>query len=913
MASPNSETWRRLSPHVDRALDLAPDARAAYVAELRERDVELAVELAALLAAHDAAASQEFLEGTAPPAGGLARGQAIGPYALVAEIGRGGMGSVWLAERRDGRFQRKVAIKFLGTALVGRGGEERFRREGGLLARLSHPHIARLLDAGVTPGGQPYLVLEHVDGEPIDRYCDHRRLGIEARLGLYFDVLSAVSGAHSQLIVHRDLKPSNVLVTKEGQVKLLDFGIAKLVDGPDPTAAETRLTRFGGWALTPEYAAPEQFTGGAISTATDLYALGVILYELLSGRHPVSVPANTPLELLKAVIETPAPQMSEAATAGDDAEARAGIAAARGTTPEHLRSRLRGDLETIVRKAMKKEPAERYGTVAALADDLRRYLRHEPISARPDSAAYRTRKFVRRNRVGVSLAGLALAAAVAGVVATAYQARVASEERDYALRQLERAEAIVALDHFLLTAAAPVGRPLEVSELLQRAEEIARRQTAGSVDSRVDLLISIGDQFLTLDDPDRARDVLELAYAEAQGTDDPGLRTRAACALAGAAVKGSEITRAKSLVQAGLAGLPQGRRYVLDRIYCLKKSSYVAREDGAMATAIGRIQEALALLPQSPYRSEIQELSMQMDLAESYSQAGRHAEAIPAFERAASLMSALGRDQTQTAGTLYNNWALSLDVSGRPREAEAIYRRAIEVSRSDGADAAVSPMLLVNYSRALRGLGRLEEAARNAEEAYARASQNGFEVVVNQSLILRAVIYRQQGDVPRSATMLDEVEPRMRQALPPGHPAFGSILLERGLTAQARGDPERALRLIDAAYAIAEEARRSGGSADYAPRVLIRRAEVRNAAGLSPGAEADARLALEQLRAVLPPEALSTFRGDAYLALGEALRAQHRDAEGVAALEEALRHLDSALGREHPRTIELRERLGRAG
>jgi serine/threonine protein kinase/tetratricopeptide (TPR) repeat protein len=907
--------WRRVSPHLDRALGMPPDQRTGYLAALRTTDAEAAGELEALLTAHAAAAVEGFLERSPAPgvAAMPATGQTIGAYRLVAQIGRGGMGDVWLAEREDGRFQRRVAIKFLSHSLAGRGGEERFRREGGLLGRLTHPHIAQLIDAGVTDGGQPYLVIEHVDGEPIDGYCDTHRLGIEQRLELFSEVLAAVSEAHAHLIVHRDLKPANVLVAADGRVKLLDFGIAKLVDGPETATAETRLTRIGGWALTPEYAAPEQVAGGTITTATDIYALGVMLYELLSGRHPINAPANAPLELLKAVIETMPPQMSDAVAAGGDPATRGAVADARSTTPERLRSRLAGDLETIVHKAMKKEPAERYATAAALAEDLRRYLHHEPIAARPDSAAYRARKFARRNRAGVALAGLAFVAAVAGIVATTYQARIAQTERDYALRQLARAEAVVDLDHFLLTQAAPLGRPLEVSELLQRAEQIARRQSAASAESRVNLLLSIGDQYRSLDDTDRARDVLQLAYAEARATSDSSIRARSACALAGALVKGSELARARALVAEGMAALPEESRYALDRIYCLKRSSYVEREDGEAATAIARIQEARALHAESPYQSEIQELSLLIDAAESYSQAGRHVDAIPAFEHASTVMSKLGRDQTQQAGTLYNNWALSLDISGRPREAEAIYRRAIEISRSDDSDEAVSPMLLVNYGRALRGVGRLEDAARNAEEAYVRAGQKGFEVVVNQSLLLRATIYRQQGDVARSMAMLDEVEPRMRQALPAGHPAFGSILLERGLTAQAGGDVEAALRLIDEAYAIAEAARLSGGSADYAPRVLIRRAEVRYEAGRPSEAEADARLALDRLGAVLPPEALSTFRADAYLALGRALKAQGKNVEGDAALAEALRHLLSALGPDHPRTIELRGILGRAG
>jgi eukaryotic-like serine/threonine-protein kinase len=909
------ELWRRVSPHLERILEMPAPARASYVAALRQSEADVARELEALLAAHEAAAAEGFLERAPvhPMIDSLRPGQLLGAYSLLSEIGRGGMGSVWLAARVDGLFQRRVAVKFLNPSLVGRAGEERFRREGGLLAQLTHPNIARLIDAGVTSAGQPFLVIEHVDGESIDRYCDAHKLGIEERLRLFFDVLAAVADAHSRLIVHRDLKPSNVLVTNDGQVKLLDFGIAKLLDGREPDAAETRLTRVGGWALTPEYAAPEQVTGAPISTATDVYALGVMLYELLSGRHAVTVPVHAPLDLVKAVVDTVPRHMADVALTGPDAGASEAIAKRRSTTAERLKASLRGDLDTIVGKAMKKDPVERYPSVASLAEDLRRYLRHDPIAARPDTAAYRAQKFIRRNRTGVALAGLALLAAFAGVVATLYQARAARDERDNAIRQLTRAESLNDLNHFLLSEAAPLGRPLEVDELLQRAEQIARRQSAGGVESRVNLLLSVGDQYTTLDKSDKAKSVLELAYADAHATDDPSLRARTACGLAQALAKGDGLARAKVLATEGLAELPDRRKFVLDRIYCLQKASYVAREDGSAATAIARIDEARRLLAQSPYRSEIQDLAILMDVAESYSQAGRHADAAPAFERAAAVMAALGRDQTQQAGTLYNNWALSLDLSGRPRDAEPIFRRAIEVSRVDASDSAVSPMLLVNYGRTLRQIGRMDESARFAEEGYGRAKSTGFEVVVNQSLLLRAAVYREQGDLARAGAMLREVEPRLREALPPGHPGFGGFLIERALVAQANGDSAGALGFIDQAYEIAEASRRAEGVLTYIPRVLNRRAEIRNAAGRNAAAESDARLSLVTLEEILPHDALSVLRGDAYASLGRALMAEGRPGEGKLALREALRQLTSALGPDHPRTREVQSVLEGVG
>src|SRR5215831_3641580 len=270
-------------------------------------------------------------------------GQTLGAYTLESQIGHGGMGSVWLASRNDGRFERRVAIKLLNATFVGRAAEERLRREGSILARLTHPHIARLLDAGVSPAGQSFLVLERIDGQPIDRHCDAKKLGIRDRLRLFVEVLSAVAHAHANLIVHRDIKPSNVLVQADGQVKLLDFGIAKLLEQD----AET----VGGSALTPEYAAPEQVTGGPITTATDVYALGILLHVLLVGRHPFEAARRSPADLLKAIVDDEPPCLSDAA-------------------PEGLRRVLKGDLDTIVAKALKKNPGERYQSVTAFSSDV---------------------------------------------------------------------------------------------------------------------------------------------------------------------------------------------------------------------------------------------------------------------------------------------------------------------------------------------------------------------------------------------------------------------------------------------------------------------------------------------------------------------------------------------------------------
>ncbi len=393
MSSLSPERWREVSPYLDQVLDLAETDRPAWLQSLRARQPELAAVLQELLNEHSAANRQHFLEGTmlyeAVPRSSV--GQKIGPYTLISSIGEGGMGSVWLAERSDGRFERRVAIKFLRFSLASQGAASRFKREGMILGQLSHPHIAELIDAGITANSEPYLVLEHVEGENIVEYCERRHLSLEARIRLFLDVLRAVAHAHANLIVHRDLKPSIVLVRNDGQVKLLDFGIAKLL-APDGVPDGTLLTKEAGAALTPLFGAPEQVSGGPVTTATDVYALGVLLYLLLTGCHPAGTEQISPARLLKAIVETEAPRASEAVLSADARQT--GV---KDGTAAKLRSSLRGDLDTILSKALKKNPAERYSSVPAFADDLERYLKQQPIHARPDSLSYRAAKFVRRN------------------------------------------------------------------------------------------------------------------------------------------------------------------------------------------------------------------------------------------------------------------------------------------------------------------------------------------------------------------------------------------------------------------------------------------------------------------------------------------------------------------------------------
>src|SRR5579863_5481910 len=423
---------------------MATEERSQWLFSLREKDAHLASLLQGVLDEQQGLTEEGFLEESPLPSPVGLAGQTIGAYTLVSQIGQGGMGSVWLAKRSDGRFERQAAVKFVSIALAGRAAEERFKREGNVLGRLTHPHIAELLDAGVSSTGQPYLILEYVDGAAIDLYCDEHRLDIEMRIRLFLDVLATVSHAHTNLIVHRDIKPSNVLVSKDGEVKLLDFGIAKLLEGEGQAGAATLLTRESGSALTPQCAAPEQLSGQPVTTATDVYALGVLFYLLLTGHHPVGLGPHSPAELVKAIVEVEPTRASGTITPPADKI----VAEQRGTTPEKLHRQLRGDLDTIVGKALKKNPAERYASVTGFADDLQRYLKHEPIGARPDTLAYRAAKFLRRNRTVVALTTVAVLLVIGSLSAGLYVAnreRKVAESRFLQVRQL--ANKFIALDN----------------------------------------------------------------------------------------------------------------------------------------------------------------------------------------------------------------------------------------------------------------------------------------------------------------------------------------------------------------------------------------------------------------------------------------------------------------------------------
>ncbi|HTL93370.1 MAG TPA: serine/threonine-protein kinase, partial [Steroidobacteraceae bacterium] len=411
MTEPHSNPWADVSPYLDEALELDPRERDSWLAALAATAPLLASELRQLLALHADNRASGFMERSSLRGEESLAGEQIGPYTIERLLGRGGMGSVWLARRSDGQFEGSVAIKLLDRRGLGRDAAEQIRHEASLLARLSHPHIARMFDAGVRENGQPYLILEYIAGERIDRYCAAHQLPLAARLRLFLGVLDAVAHAQSQLVVHRDLKPSNVLVTSDGVVKLLDFGVAAL----QPLRQTQPIPPTeGAQALTPGYAAPEQLRGEPVSAATDVYALGVLLYVLITGEHPYGTHDSTHTALLRAALTDELRPASERLTAAVE------------------RHKVRGDLDAVIARALSRDPAARYATAAEFASDVRAYLGNFPVRARPTTRAYVARKFAQRHWGGVVTALLTLLVLSGATVVTTLQTLEARQQRDFA-------------------------------------------------------------------------------------------------------------------------------------------------------------------------------------------------------------------------------------------------------------------------------------------------------------------------------------------------------------------------------------------------------------------------------------------------------------------------------------------------
>lgn len=480
--------WATLNRLLDEALDLPVEKRAKWLENLPQEYDLLKPRLRALL-------THAAESGTVPPLETIPKleprpndpqddsgdasfgrfGDAIGPYRLIRVIARGGMGTVWLAERSDGLLQRPVALKLPRGSFPRRGLSERMAREREILASLNHPHIAQLYDAGLTSNGQPYLALEYVEGLPIDEYAREKRLDLRGRLRLFLQVADAVAHAHARLVVHRDLKPTNILVTGEGEARLLDFGIAKILE--QGQVLETELTVRAGRALTLAYASPEQITGAPISVASDVYSLGVVLYELLTQARPYKLTHDSRAALEDAVLMGDPVRPSDAAV-----------------HPSSRKS-LRGDLDTILLKALKKDTEERYPTVNAFADDIERYLQGRPVLGRPDSRLYRSRKFVGRNRVEVAAAGVAFFALLVGGIAAGVGFLRATRAEAVARREAATSRGVSEFVMRLFEVSDPSearGNSITARELLDRGASTIESELATEPAVQADLFAALG-------------------------------------------------------------------------------------------------------------------------------------------------------------------------------------------------------------------------------------------------------------------------------------------------------------------------------------------------------------------------------------------------------------------------------------
>jgi serine/threonine protein kinase len=488
----NPERWRQIRDVFEHAVGIESMERSAFLDTACATDPDLRQEVESLLQYEDRAGSRflktpavDLLEAVPVPITSRI-GRRVGAYQILEEIGHGGMGEVYRACRVDGQFEQEVAVKLVRGGYDSRLILERFRHERQILATLDHPNIARLLDGGTLEDGVPYLAMELIEGKPIDHYCEEHELSVSERLTLFLQVCAAVQYAHGHLVVHRDIKPGNILVTENGVPKLLDFGIAKILDSP--TSSQTTI----GHPLTPEYASPEQIRGEAITTASDVYSLGVVLYQLLTGTSPYGADQHSPTELVRAITEMEPQRPSTVVLRAKPPADGAGLHLVSEHSPAKLGRRLHGDLDTIVLKALRKEPQHRYASVERLSEDIRREMEGLPVMARKGSWSYRTVKFLRRNRIGMTAAVLVCVAVLAGVVATVREARIAganqrrAERRFNDVRQLANSLIFEIHDSIQALPGATPSRKLLLDRAVEYLDKLSQ-DASGDLDLQREL------------------------------------------------------------------------------------------------------------------------------------------------------------------------------------------------------------------------------------------------------------------------------------------------------------------------------------------------------------------------------------------------------------------------------------------
>ena len=736
--SPENTRWPEVEGLFDEVLELPPEARAAWL-DREVRDPELRARVDALLTAHERADADRFLAEPAVVGTTAAPGSLIGPYRIVEEVGRGGMGVVYRAARADGQFDQEVALKIIKRGFDTDQVVQRFLRERQILARLVHPNIASLLDGGVTESGQPWFAMELVRGVPITTFCDERGLDVDQRLRLFMQAGEAVQYAHRNLVIHRDLKPSNILVTEDGTVKLLDFGIARLVTDDE---SDTGLTRTAMRVWTPAYASPEQAAGGPVTTLTDVYSLGVVLYELLSGRSPVrrTPGTDTGTAMRTADIRKPSTALGAPTEGEDDAPASPEeIARARSTTLDRLRRRLAGDLDLICLEALRPEPERRYESAAALVDDVSRHLGRFPVRARPDTAAYRVKRFVQRHRAGVSAAALSVAALAIGLAGALWQARVAAEERDVA-------EQVTEFTIGLFENADPAatqGETVTVRELLDRGAERLEGELADQPLVQARMLRIVGQVYLQLGLPADAEPLLTQALArqrELLGPGDPEVATSAAL-LATALRRNGRHAEAVPLLEEVLA-IRQAQRdpdhpEVQDALWALGE---VSHEGGDPERGDSLLQVWRDIDRRAPGEPTLQRSVRLLNLAQMLDVTGREAEAESAFREALAVQRALPDPDPFAISLTLSRLGSHLQSNGRLAEAEEAILESLAIQRRLYPEGhSETGITLLELGRVRRRQGRLDEAITAHREALALfdehlGARHPYGVVVRTSL-----------------------------------------------------------------------------------------------------------------------------------------------------------------------------------
>ena len=773
-----ADRWRRVETIFHRAADLAPAERKALLDAECAGDVALRAEVEQLLRG-DASGDDAFsrLEAHTRSVDPLL-GRRLGVYELKARLAQGGMGVVYRADRVDGLFQQEVAIKLIRADGQSDGMLRRFEFERRTLAALQHPGIARLHDGGTTAEGFPYFVMELVRGEPIDLYCARERLPMVARLRLFLQVCRSVHFAHQNLVVHCDLKPANVLIDDRGVPRLLDFGIARLLE-TEPEASPTTATRGLNRLLTPEYASPEQLAGGAVTTAHDVYSLGVVLYELATGRRPFE-PAGTSAAEWERTVRERSPERPSTRALRTEGEHRPDtVAAAFRTSPTGLRRALRGDLDRIVLMALRKEPERRYASVQEFADDVERHLAGRPVRAHGNSLGYLAAKFVRRNRVAVVAAAVVLASLVFGLVAARRGERIAQAEAEHATME---ADSFSGIADFLMDAFLPT-QPAEDPAWQQRARErvlahAARvhRQHADSDHVRGNLIDTLGKVAMRLDLYDEAATLM----AEARD-----IRTRAFGA--------SSIEVALSLRSLGQLEFQRGDHAAAARLF----------------------EAALPIHRAAPGATHADVAGLCNDLATSLRNLGRNQEAAVLHQEALALRRARGGRTLHVAESLNNLAAVHLDrgeldvALGHLREALTI-RSAIL-----GDDHPLAVQGLSNLALVLWRHGDQEEALSTmvrAEVGYRALGHDG-EDGLGLVLTNLATMQTERRDLDAAAATIDRALALQRKSLGPDHPALATTLARLAVLQHMRQHDEEARATWTEVIAIR---RRAGASRELA-------------------------------------------------------------------------------------------------